>query len=235
MKFCILLLASAMSFAPLSAESEDVQSVDATPVVTIREESAAPAAEEPLDLKEEQPTAIQISMQQVFSGSPAIYTVLLLMSVGAVGIWLYTLLGLRQAGVIPETLVKTLRHKLYANQFDEALALCMEQESFFCKMLASGIAARRYGLPVMIEAMKAEGKRATASFWQRSALLNDVAIIAPMIGLLGTVLGMFYAFYDINRSMESITTLFDGLGISVGTTVAGLLVAILAMVLQSLT
>ena len=50
-----------------------------------------------------------------------------------------------------------------------------------------------------------------------------------MIGLLGTVLGMFYAFYDLNRSMESISALFDGLGVSVGTTVGGLIVAILAL------
>jgi len=55
-----------------------------------------------------------------------------------------------------------------------------------------------------------------------------------MLGLLGTVLGMFYAFYDINRSIESVSTLFDGLGISVGTTVAGLIVAIVALILQSL-
>jgi len=64
-------------------------------------------------------------------------------------------------------------------------------------------------------------------------MLNDIAIIAPMIGLLGTVLGMFYAFYDVNRSIESISTLFDGLGVSVGTTVAGLLVAIVALILHS--
>jgi biopolymer transport protein ExbB/TolQ len=44
---------------------------------------------------------------------------------------------------------------------------------------------------------------------------------------------MFYAFYDINRSIESISTLFDGLGVSVGTTVAGLIVAILALMLHS--
>jgi biopolymer transport protein ExbB/TolQ len=41
---------------------------------------------------------------------------------------------------------------------------------------------------------------------------------------------MFYAFYDVNRSIESINALFDGLGIAVGTTVVGLIVAILAMV-----
>jgi biopolymer transport protein ExbB len=60
-------------------------------------------------------------------------------------------------------------------------------------------------------------------------------VIAPMLGLLGTVLGMFYAFYDLNRSMESISALFDGLGISVGTTVGGLVVAILALMFHAIT
>jgi biopolymer transport protein ExbB len=86
----------------------------------------------------------------------------------------------------------------------------------------------------MLETMKTEGKRATITFWQRLSLLNDIALIAPMVGLLGTVLGMFYAFYDLNRSMESFSILFDGLGISVGTTVAGMIVAILALMLQSI-
>ena len=55
-----------------------------------------------------------------------------------------------------------------------------------------------------------------------------------MVGLLGTVLGMFYAFYDINRSTDSIKNLFDGLGISIGTTVSGLIVAVIAMMLHSI-
>lgn len=82
----------------------------------------------------------------------------------------------------------------------------------------------------MIDAMKSEGKRAATAFWQRLSLLNDIVVVAPMLGLLGTVIGMFYAFYDINRSAESINALFDGLGIAVGTTVAGLIVAIIAMI-----
>ncbi len=82
--------------------------------------------------------------------------------------------------------------------------------------------------------MKAEGKRATVSSWQRLSLLQDIAVIAPMLGLLGTVLGMFYAFYDLNRSFESVANLFDGFGIAVGTTVAGIGVAILAMLLHSI-
>lgn len=178
--------------------------------------------------------AVEINLHQVFSGSPAIYSILLVMSVVAVFIWLYSILSLRSSGRIPSDLYKNLHNKLSSNNFHEALDLCSHNNNIFCKMIASGIASRSHGLPAMLEAMKAEGKRASVAFWQRVGLLNDIAIIAPMLGLLGTVLGMFYAFYDINRSIESVSTLFDGLGISVGSTVAGLIVAIVALILQSL-
>lgn len=217
-----------------AAEEEQPQAMPAQ-IVQQAEQPLKKEQSIPPDLKEEESPAIQISLQQVFAGSPVIYSLLLCLSTSAVCIWLYTLLSLRRSGVMPQEVVKTLRNKLYSNHYEEALSICEQKDSFFCKMLASGITTRRYGLVTMVEAMKTEGKRATANLWQRTALLNDIAIIAPMIGLLGTVLGMFYAFYDINRSMESVTTLFDGLGISVGTTVAGLIVAILAMILQSMT
>jgi biopolymer transport protein ExbB len=176
---------------------------------------------------------IAIDLQQAFEGSPIIYSLLFAMSVIAVGIWLYSILSLRFTARVSVQMVKNLENRLNSNHFDEALHLCDEKNDLFCKMIASGIHSRRHGLPVMIEAMKAEGKRSSISFWQKIGLLNDIAIIAPMLGLLGTVLGMFYAFYDVNRSIESISTLFDGLGISVGTTVAGLIVAILALILHS--
>lgn len=176
---------------------------------------------------------IEISLRQVFAGSPIIYSLLFFLSTISVCVWLYSMLTIRSVDFLPPKLIKELRTKLVSNQFDEALDLCVKQKHFFCKMLASGILARRHGLNVMVDTMKAEGKRSTVAFWQRISILNEIAIIAPMLGLLGTVLGMFYAFYDLNRSVESVSLLFDGLGISVGTTVAGLFVAILAMILYS--
>ncbi len=177
--------------------------------------------------------SLQIDLRQVFAGSPIIYTILFFLSVLSVCIWLYSMLTVRSIEFLPKKLIQDLRTKLVSNQFNEALDLCVKERHFFCKMLASGILARRHGLNMMVDTMKSEGKRSTISFWQRIGLLNEIAIIAPLLGLLGTVMGMFYAFYDLNRSIESVSLLFDGLGISVGTTVAGLIVAILAMILHS--
>lgn len=210
-----------VEFDQMIAENEKMVVSPQKTIETIRSETAKSVQ------------TIEINLRQVFAGSPIIYTVLFFLSTISVCVWLYSMLTIRSSDFLPPTLIKELRTKLIENQFDEALDLCVKQKHFFCKMLASGILARRHGLNVMVDTMKAEGKRSTVAFWQRISILNEIAIIAPMLGLLGTVLGMFYAFYDLNRSVESVSLLFDGLGISVGTTVAGLIVAILAMILYS--
>lgn len=187
----------------------------------------------PLPLSEALP-AIQINFREVFTGSPLIYTLLLTLSILALFIGLYSHIHIQNLTNLSIPLTHTLRNRLTSNQFEEALSLCRDHENLFCKMIASGLAVRKYGLPTITETMKAEGKRSTVKFWQKLSLLNDIAVIAPMVGLLGTVLGMFYAFYDVNRSLASVSALFSGLGVSVGTTLAGLLVAIFALILHSL-
>ncbi|HEV3270311.1 MAG TPA: MotA/TolQ/ExbB proton channel family protein [Candidatus Rhabdochlamydia sp.] len=174
-----------------------------------------------------------IDFKQAFSGAPLIYMLLFGMSTFALCLWFYCLSSLRNSTKVSKSVVDTLRSQVTHHNFDEALGVCKQEKTLFCHLVATGIHSRRYGFPVMVEIMKAEGKRVTATFWQRINLLNDIAIIAPMLGLLGTVFGMFYAFYDVNRSIESVSMLFDGLGVSVGTTVVGLIVAILALILHS--
>ena len=196
-------------------------------------------AQEPSSLIEEQAVPVtnakkmEISLKQVFYGSPTIYITLAVLSVLSFALWLFNLLSLKRFANANDALIQTIRDRLVSNQFDEVLSICKQEGSFFAKIMGSGISSRKYGLQFMLESMKSEGKRATVSFWQRLNIIHDIAIIAPMIGLLGTVLGMFYAFYDLNRSFESISSLFDGLGVSVGTTVAGIFVAVLSMILHS--
>ncbi|MEN9343483.1 MAG: hypothetical protein RLZZ453_270 [Chlamydiota bacterium] len=177
---------------------------------------------------------VSVDLGQAFRGSPAIYSVLFSLSVFAVGLFFYVLGSIRWTTRTPKELSRQIHNQLMNNHFQEAFAACREQKLLLPQMLSMGIQSRGHGLPLIMESMKTEAKRSTVFFWQKIGLLNDIAIIAPMLGLLGTVLGMFYAFYDVNRSIESISTLFDGLGVSVGTTVAGLLVAILSLILHSI-
>ncbi len=176
---------------------------------------------------------ISISLSQVFAGSPSIYLALFGLSTISLALWLFNFFSLSKYAKTSPSTIKEIQNKLLSNQFEDAIAACNRKKCFFSKIMAAGVSSRKYGLQFMLESMKSEGKRVSVSFWQRLNIIHDIAIIAPMIGLLGTVLGMFYAFYDLNRSFESIGALFDGLGVSVGTTVAGIFVAILAMILHS--
>jgi biopolymer transport protein ExbB len=174
-----------------------------------------------------------IEIKKIFASSPFIYGILIVMSIGSMAIWLYTLATFRSKDIMPGEYLSNLRSLLEAQEWMAAKDACLKHPSLLSSIVNAGLITRELGPSVMIDAMKAEGKRASTPFWQRLSLLNDIAIVAPMLGLLGTVIGMFYAFYDVNRSVESINALFDGLGIAVGTTVAGLIVAILSMIFST--
>jgi biopolymer transport protein ExbB len=171
-----------------------------------------------------------LNLKEIFSAAPVIYTVLLCLSIIAFTLWIYALLTFRGKDVLLGKSGEDLKRLLIEKKYEAALAFCRGQKkSIIAKLLYTAISSRHHGAQYVVEAMKAEGKRATSSIWQKISLLNDIVIVSPMLGLLGTVLGMFYAFYDLNRSAETLSTLFDGLGIAVGSTVTGLIVAILSM------
>lgn len=180
------------------------------------------------------PDAIHlIDFKKVFVSSPLIYSFLSFLSISALAIWIYSIATIRSKELIPQSFCKEMKTLLEQGHYDAAQTFCKKKPGLLASLIHVGLTTRNFGPQVMMDSMKSEGKRIATPLWQRLSLLNDIAIVAPMIGLLGTVIGMFYAFYDVNRSVESINTLFDGLGIAVGTTVFGLIVAILAMLFST--
>ncbi|MBI5346548.1 MAG: MotA/TolQ/ExbB proton channel family protein [Chlamydiae bacterium] len=177
--------------------------------------------------------SVKIDLKEVFLASPTIYSLLLSMSVASLCVWFYSIFTFRQRELIPKHLINNLRMFLAKKEYEKALNYCDSQSNLVSSMIAAGISARHHGPQFMIDTMMAEGKRSTVHFWQRLSFLNDIVIISPMLGLLGTVIGFFYAFYDLNRSIDSVSSLFDGLGIAVGTTVMGLIVAIMALIFHT--
>lgn len=174
--------------------------------------------------------AVQLDLFAVFRAAPMIYLALLGLSLFSLTVWIYSILSLKISKLMPPAFLRRVRKKLADKDFEDALNYCQSHSNCTASILASALTSRFHGHQVMIEAMQTEGKRFGVTFWQRLSMINDVAMIAPMLGLLGTVLGLFHAFYDVNRSADTLASIFDGLGIAVGTTVAGLIVAISATV-----
>lgn len=172
----------------------------------------------------------KLDLMSVFKGSPFIYSILLALSMLSVSVWIYSLITLKPSKLMPTDFIRDLRSQLMEKKYDVAFVNCQTKGILFGNIIAAGIKSRRHGFHHMREAMEAEGKRCGITLWQRISLLNEIVVIAPMLGLLGTVLGLFLAFYDMNRTDETLTTIFDGLGLAIGTTVVGLMVAIFAMI-----
>ncbi|HPJ99838.1 MAG TPA: MotA/TolQ/ExbB proton channel family protein, partial [Candidatus Hydrogenedentes bacterium] len=84
---------------------------------------------------------------------------------------------------------------------------------------------------VIQEAMESEGERGAAALWQRISYINNVGVIAPLLGLLGTVWGMMRAFGAIafDDAQSRALSMAYSVSMAMITTAAGLLLAIPAL------
>jgi len=143
------------------------------------------------------------------------------------------LAALRRGRVIPRPFVKRFLHQLREGQLDRerALALCEENGSPVAEVFTAAI--RKWGRPAVEveQAVLDEGERAVNSLRRHLRVFNGVATISPLLGLLGTVLGMITAFNEISTSdaMGRPELLAGGISEALITTAAGLSVAIPAL------
>jgi biopolymer transport protein ExbB len=112
--------------------------------------------------------------------------------------------------------------------FLKAIDYCSRQDSPEARILEKGLS--RIGRPVsdIVNAMEGQGQAEVANMEMNLNLLAAVPSIAPMLGLLGTVIGMILAFFNLSNSTGSFSpkTLSEGIYTALGQTATGLAVAI---------
>jgi biopolymer transport protein ExbB len=140
------------------------------------------------------------------------------------------LVVLRRGRVIPRPFVERFLQNLEQGNLEpeEALRLCEENGSPIAQIFGHGV--RKWGKSsVEVEqAIIDGGERQVSQLRAHLRLLNAVATITPLIGLLGTVIGMIQCFNDIaaSQGMGKADQLAGGIGIALLATAAGLAVAI---------
>jgi biopolymer transport protein ExbB len=140
------------------------------------------------------------------------------------------LVVLRRGRVIPRPFVERFLQNLEQGNLDpeEALRLCDENGSPIAQIFAHGV--RKWGKSsVEVEqAIIDGGERQVSQLRAHLRVLNAVAVITPLLGLLGTVIGMIQCFNDIAaaQGMGKADQLAGGIGIALLATAAGLFVAI---------
>jgi biopolymer transport protein ExbB len=138
-------------------------------------------------------------------------------------------LTIRSAGGNPESFMTGIRSLMVKGDLAGAKLYCAQNPSPLARMVEKGL--RRIGLPITeIEAsVENVGKIEIARLEKNISILGIIAGIAPMLGFVGTIIGVIKIFYAISSSGEfGITQIAGGLYTKMVTSAAGLIVGIIA-------
>ena len=128
--------------------------------------------------------------------------------------------------------MNNIRDFIHSGKIESALALCKGNSTPLARMIEKGIT--RIGKPLndISAAIENTGQLEVQRLEKRVSILAAIAGSAPMIGFLGTVVGMILTFHSMaaNPNSLDITVLSGGIYMALTTTVAGLIVGICAFI-----
>ncbi len=164
------------------------------------------------------------------TGSVVIITVLFLMLGVALYIYFERLLAVNAASKIDKNFMNQIRDHVTTGKLEAAKILCAQTDSPVARLTEKGIS--RIGKPLddINTAIENAGTLEVYKLEKNISVLATVAGAAPMIGFLGTVIGMILAFHEMASSggQAEMGSLASGIYTAMTTTVAGLIVGIIA-------
>ena len=178
------------------------------------------------------PKEIKISFWQMFNYGGWIMYVLLVLSLIAVYIFVERLLIVNKASKDDKDFMSKIRKYIYNNNISEARTLCDATNTPMSHLVDKGLSRLGKSLNDISTSIENTGKLEVSSLEKNVALLATIAGVSPMLGFLGTVVGMVRAFYNMSIAGNNldITTLSSGIYQAMITTVGGLIVGIAAYV-----
>lgn len=179
-------------------------------------------------------TAESKSLLDIILGSSTsgliVMTVLFLLSIVAVYIIIERYFTLTRAGQVDHNFMNSIRASVESGNLQAAKALCQSVDAPMARMVEKGL--DRIGKPLddINKSIENVGNLELLKLEKNLSTLASISGIAPMIGLLGTVIGLIISFQDMS-SATNITpqVLSNGIYHALTATAAGLLVSIIAM------
>lgn len=140
-------------------------------------------------------------------------------------------LVIRKANRQDDTFMRRIKDYIHEGEIDSALNLCKNVGTPYARLISKGIS--RIGRPMndVLVAIENTGNIEIANLSKGLSWLATTASGAPMLGFLGTVIGMVQAFYNISAqgSSADIATFSGGIYTALVTTIAGLIVGVIAL------
>jgi biopolymer transport protein ExbB len=174
-------------------------------------------------------------IELITSGGTAgmvIIAILFVLLIVAIYIYFERLFAIKAASKVDANFMNQIKDHVSNGKIEAAQILCAQQNSPVSRLIGKGIS--RIGKPLedINTAIENAGRLEIYELEKNVSVLATISGAAPMIGFLGTVIGMILSIFEIANSGGSIDikTLADGLYTAMTTTVGGLIVGIIAYV-----
>ena len=185
--------------------------------------ATAPAAAEPV-VKE-------LSVWDLTMAGGWLMIPLALLAVVSIYIFFERLFAINRANRQDHSFMDRIKEYIHRGEIDQALKLCQDTNTPYSRMIEKGVT--RIGRPMndVLVAIENVGNMEVAKLEKGFNWLATTAAGAPMIGFLGTVTGMVQAFFQLASAgnNSNVTILASGIYQALVTTVAGLIVGIVAL------
>lgn len=174
---------------------------------------------------------VELSLWDLCLRGGPLMIVIALLSLVCIYIFVERAIVINRAAREDDTFMKRIRDYIHEGEIESAFNLCKKTGTPYARLIAKGIS--RIGRPVndILAAVENTGNIEIASLSKGLPWLATTAAGAPMLGFLGTVVGMVQAFYAIASEGNSanIATFSSGIYTALVTTVAGLVVGVIAL------
>lgn len=181
-------------------------------------------------------TETTMSLWEMTVNGGWIMLILGIFSLVAVYIFIERFITINRAAKSDDNFMETIRNSMKEGKLVEAKELCKQTASPLSRMIEKGIS--RIGKPLndIQTAVENVGNLEVSSLEKGVALLAMIAGAGPMLGFLGTVIGMIRAFYQMSVAGNNIeiATLSGGIYQAMVTTVGGLIVGIIAFIFYNI-
>ena len=166
------------------------------------------------------------------TGGTIIMVTLGLLSIVAVYILFERYAAIKKVSKEDQNFLKTIRNFLEKKDVEAAKTLCKNTDTPISRMIEKGVARINKPMTDISSAIENQAKLEVYKMENNLANLATIAGAAPMIGFLGTVIGMIVAFHEMASAGGNIDIemLSQGIYTAMVTTVAGLIVGIIAYI-----
>ncbi len=156
---------------------------------------------------------------------------IILIDVASWAIIIEHFISIRRTNILPDPVREQVGQMVEGKQYREVIDYTSAEPSMLSYLLHQSLTEAAHGYAAMERAMEEAAEERTTKLLRKIEMLNVIGNVAPMLGLLGTVLGMIIVFSKIVEvgGMPDPKTLAEGVGIALVTTFWGLVVAIPAL------